>query len=337
MGGAQPVVVVRPEGHEEVSGGNLYNRHLLQALADCGELRRLSVAQWTEATQEPGIYLIDSLNLVEFVSMYPRRVEGQHFVLLVHHLPSLEPGLVPHDASLQIEREALARFDAFVATSEYTQSYLASLGYQQRVHCLPPPPPSFSSVPRPLTQPLHALMACNLVPRKGVLEFLLALAEELEASDSLVIDIVGRTDLEPAYARACAECIAASEQLRTRVRLQGASAYSEMPAWYQRANLFVSASAMETYGISLQEAKHFGLPIFAMIGGNSANHVAAGITGELYPSPAELAKAVVGLSRSPSSLAEYFRQAQLCRETTGSSWPAEAQRLRLSLEAWFPS
>ena len=180
-------------------------------------------------------------------------------------------------------------------------------------------------------------MACNLVPRKGVLEFLLALAEELEASDSLVIDIVGRTDLQADYAHACAECIAASEQLTTRVRLQGAKAYSEMPAWYQRANLFVSASAMETYGISLQEAKHLGLPIFAMSGGNSANHVASGITGELYPSPAELAKGVVRLSRCPSGLAEYFRQAQGCRQAPGSSWPAEAQRLRVSLEAWFPS
>lgn len=330
------MVFVLPETSGELSGGNLYNARLLSALQASHGWSSLSVKEWQAVPGQAGVYLIDSLNLSEFEGLVAKRVSEQLFVLLVHHLPSLEPGLSADDPQLAIEARTLRAFDAFVATSPFTHDYLRSLGLSQPILTLEPVITAPPSSARAWKEPVRALMSCNLIPRKGVLEFLATLASESRLSDAYELDIVGRHDLDPEYSRRCLECLASSEVLGSRVRIPGASPYDEMPSWYARANLLLSASRMETFGISLQEARHAGLPILAVEGGNSGNHLKAGITGELFADPGALALGFLERVRSQEILARYFAAAQNERPRGSGSWADAATRVRASLEAWFP-
>src|SRR5581483_5661898 len=111
--------------------------------------------------------------------------------------------------------------------------------------------------PRVYAPPLRALAVGNLIPRKGLRELLRALASR---PAELVLDLVGRADLDPAYA---AECAALAARDR-RVRLVGPVAHGGMSAIYASHHVLVSAATMETYGMALAEARAHGLPILAL-------------------------------------------------------------------------
>lgn len=128
MTAKNPFVFVTPENSDGVSGGNLYNKGLQNSLQNLRDLRCLDLAQWQNEEPRAGVYLIDTLHLAEFDKMLSRRVPGQRFVLLVHHLPSLEPGLAPDDPARLAETRVIAHFDAYLATSQFTSQLIRSRG-----------------------------------------------------------------------------------------------------------------------------------------------------------------------------------------------------------------
>lgn len=355
--------VLPPESHL-ISGGNIYNQHLLAALeAAPGEkpsIRVLSTADWARdvADGRAGVYLVDSLCLAELHACLPHRKPGQRFLLIAHHLPSLEPGLDPGDPMRAIEDQVLNQVDGCLATSPYTRDLLIERGLDAaRIATVPPalpardiPPlvyPAAGPAAGPAASPdagpgeLRALMVGNLIPRKGVLALLEALEARLApqvaietelapgagAAGGFRLDIVGRLDLEPGYAAACAQLVERSAVLRHRVHLCGAVPYEDMDACYRRASVFVSASRMETYGMALQEARRYGLPILAHAGGNAHNHFEHGKNGYLYDSMAALADGMVALMRDPARARALFEQAQRMRAGGSYTWPAAAASL----------
>ncbi len=335
MAASKPFTFVLPDSHASISGGNLYNAALLAALLERQSATSTSWSEWSTEPAADGTFLIDSLNLVDFQALRRAGVANRHHVLLVHHLPSLEPGLPADDSARLVESKTLASFDGFVCTSKFTEAYLRSQGYQQPSLTIEPvfvPP---AAIDRAKGQAACALMSCNLIARKGVLAFLRELAAETTDADEYRLDIVGRHDLEPAYGAACRDCVHNSARLGARVTLQGEIPFADMAKWYRESNLFLSAARMETFGISLQEARAYGLPILAVIGGNSENHVSAGITGELFEDPAMLAKGFLGLVRGRTTLASYLQQAQEWRPTDGGEWRDSADQLTKSMQSWF--
>ncbi|HEX9298263.1 MAG TPA: hypothetical protein VF881_20625, partial [Polyangiaceae bacterium] len=116
---------VLPAGSEAVSGGNICNDQLIRALRRSVPAKTLSVEEGKRAIEggEPGLYFIDTLNLSDFLAL-PGRKPGQRFALVVHHLPSLEPGIHPEDETLRIEKAALPLFDAFLTMSPFTTQLL---------------------------------------------------------------------------------------------------------------------------------------------------------------------------------------------------------------------
>jgi glycosyltransferase involved in cell wall biosynthesis len=324
-----------PESHASISGGNLYNAALLEALQEQHAVKATSFDAFRADPEADGTFLIDSLNLVDFHELGGATSARQRHVLLVHHLPSLEPGLPADDPALVLEPKVLASVDAFVCTSRFTEDYLRSKGLRQPMLTIEPvviPPPIDD---RPLDQPVSALMSCNLITRKGVLAFLQTLAAGTRSADEYQLDLVGRHDLEPEYGAACQECVRSSPSLASRVTLRGEVAFASMSTWYQEANLFISASRMETFGISLQEARAYGLPILAVQGGNSENHLIEGVTGELYSDPAKLAEGFLALARDPKTFASYLRSAQDRRPADRGDWSDAAEQLAKSIESWF--
>ena len=331
----QPFTFVLPDSHAAISGGNLYNAALLAALQEQHSAVALPFEEFRKEASGAGTFLIDSLNLAAFHALGCTGSASRRHVLLVHHLPSLEPGLDADDPMLLVEPAALASFDAFVCTSKFTSAYLRSLGHRQPMLTIEPVIDSPEPVNRPLHQSAVALMSCNLIARKGVLAFLEGLLAGTTDADDYRLDIVGRHDLEPRYGAACQDCVRTSSELSSRVTLHGEIAFNSMSSWYQKSNLFVSASRMETFGISLQEARAFGLPILAVVGGNSANHVRDGVTGQLFSDPAKLAQGFLSLVRSPPTFASYRKQAQEQRPSSQGDWADSATKLAACVQSWF--
>jgi glycosyltransferase involved in cell wall biosynthesis len=329
-----------PRGADQVSGGNIYNDQLIRALQAQGLVAVLPIDEGRRelGRREPGFYFADTLNLREILAL-PATVPGQQLVLLVHHLPSLEPGLPPADPSLGTEAAALARCRAFVATSPFTARLLASRGFPpERILTLTPAAPAPATEPaappRRYVPPLRALMVGNLIPRKAVLSLLEALAPRLAAGDDFTLEMVGRTDSDPGYAGACAALIAADARLRARVQLHGPVPFAQMSEHYAAASLFVSAAEMETYGMALGEARAHRLPILALDRGHVASHLADGHPGRLLPTQTALADALLELARAPLQMAALFAEAQQRPVSADGGWPERARALRDQLARW---
>jgi glycosyltransferase involved in cell wall biosynthesis len=319
---------VLPAGSEAISGGNIFNRKLIGALREIVPVVTIGFEEYRLVTQRgtPGFYFADTLDLREFVEA-PRRKQEQFSVLIVHHLPSLEPGLDPGDESLAVEKAALPLFDALLTTSPFTTDVLISRGFApERIVTVIPGLSPIERHPRSYQPPLRALVVGNLIPRKAVLEFLRVLEPVLEDEDRLVLEIVGRTDLDPEYGRSCLEFIAASPRLRKVVRVSGPVAHEDMGEIYQRAALLVSAARMETFGMALQEAREYGLPILAFEAGHAGHHVTDGENGFLFASIDGLAARLGELARDEPMMRALFDRAQRLPRAA-SSWGNAAETL----------
>jgi glycosyltransferase involved in cell wall biosynthesis len=79
---------------------------------------------------------------------------------------------------------------------------------------------------------------------------------------------------------------------------------------YRRADLFVSATRLESFGIAALEARTAGVPVVAMAGSGVGEFVTHGVHGLLAADDAELAAAVLALAGDPARRAEMARAAR---------------------------
>ena len=84
--------------------------------------------------------------------------------------------------------------------------------------------------------------------------------------------------------------------------------------------------------MALDEARSFGLPIFALAGGNTRAHVEPGGNGELFDSLEALAEACVNLAREPRRLGSYLREAVRLRPRERYTWADAARGFVAQLE-----
>lgn len=335
------LVFVLPAGSELVSGGNLYNQHLIAALGRRCDVRTLSVPEGLAAVRagEPGRYFIDTLNLGEFLESladrhtdrHADRHEDQQRFLVVHLLPSMRPGIDPADPSLAIERAALPCFDGFLTTSAYTSGLLRAAGMTQAIMTVPPALPAGDRPAHACPPVVRAVMVGNLVAGKGVLPFLEALDAGVAPDDRFEIEIVGRTDMEPRYAEACRRVIE-SARLAGRVHVRGEVPYAEIGSCYGAASVLVSASQMESFGMALQEARAWGLPILACDAGNVRNQFEHGENGYLYGAIPDLAAGLLALVRDGARMQRLFARAQETRLGSDYTWDDAALALVRALD-----
>jgi glycosyltransferase involved in cell wall biosynthesis len=313
-----------------VSGGNIYNRELAKALA---ALTTISVQSFAEAagmiaSKEPGLYLFDTLEL-EQVSRLPPRTAEQRIGLVVHHLPSLEPGEKETNAFAN-EHTRLRHFDFFIATSDFTHGLLKSRGFAESAILTVPPGTSSGNdepgAPRAYEAPLSAVIVANLIPRKGVLPLLEALAAREPTTAAFFLRVIGRTDMDPAYAEACRRTAAVSPSLRDAVRIEGPVAHARLGEVYEASHLFVSAAFVETFGMAVHEARAHGLPILALDGGYVCRHFTDGDDGFSCHSHADLARKLGELAGDERRMTTLFERARETRPTTLTTWREAAER-----------
>jgi glycosyltransferase involved in cell wall biosynthesis len=293
-----------PGSAAAISGGTLYNRALLAACRDAEApveaVDRERAPELLRAA-DAGFFWLDTLYLHDFRALHslPRRAS---LGLLVHYLPSLVDGggAITTGALTADERLALDRADAFIVTSAWMRALVQRRAGPRRACLLVEPgrPEAPAETPPPPAEGVRAVMVASLVPGKGILPFLGALAAELTSSDPLELTIVGGAPNE-SYAERCRRAVASDPLLAARVRFAGELAPGAVCSRVARGNLFVSSSVFEAYGMALCEARVAGVPIVARAGGNTAAWTAPEAGGELCTGDRELAQAVVRLCRDP--------------------------------------
>jgi len=233
-------------------------------------------------------------------------------VLFYHNITPAEllpPGVQPF---ARLGREQLARLArnvvAALANSEFSALELRAAGFDPVVACpLLFDVDALRAKPGRLAQaqgePFTVLFVGRMIESKGQLELVEAFAEfnrGLGAPARLVL--VGRNGgPEDPYCESVLEAIRRN-QIDGQVTVAGPVSDAELEDWYGRADLYVSLSRHEGFGVPLVEAMARGVPVLAWPAGAVASTVGDG--GELLQSamPSAVAEQMLALARDPSRL-----------------------------------
>ncbi|MEU8818488.1 glycosyltransferase [Actinoplanes sp. NPDC048796] len=171
------------------------------------------------------------------------------------------------------------------------------------------------------------LTVARLVERKGVEDLIRALPGVPRAE----LVVVGGPALDELDADPYAQkLLTLAEDCRVgdRVRLAGAVAAHEMPAWYRSADVVAATPWYEPFGLTVLEAMACGVPVVGSAVGGLTDTVVDGVTGDLVPprDPAGLAVALRKLLADDVRRISYAA-ASVDRAVHSYAWPRIAGRL----------
>ena len=314
------IAFVAPDPSEFISGGNIYNRNLIEALVARGCSVEL-MSTLPAADEKYDCTILDSIyfNLIEKAPAPPNTFA------LVHHLGSLYP--MSADRFETEDRPLLDKCDNYVVTSPFMQEFLTRKGYALDSITMVEPvaPPLAKSNRAPVTK-VKAVMLNNLVERKGVLDFLTQLAKA-EVPPYYTLRIIGSPDAEPEYSAACHELVRSNANLSKTVSFLGSQDDAGVKSVMQKSNLFISASKMETFGMSIQEASLQGLPLLVCEGGYSGRHVIPGENGWRVNGTEEAVKVFARLTAQPGELSVMAERAFVTESIYATSCDKSAESL----------
>jgi histidinol-phosphate phosphatase family protein len=179
----------------------------------------------------------------------------------------------------------------------------------------------------------------RMVPRKGVDNVIRAIARLRHAHNMsaplLVVGGESRTP-DPAVTPEIGRLrdIAESEGVTDLVTFTGSRERTELRAYYNAADVFVTTPWYEPFGITPVESMACGTPVIGSAVGGIKTTVRDGVTGYLVPpkDPAALADRLAHLFRRPALLREFGRQG-VHRARTLYTW----QRVSTAIEALYAS
>jgi glycosyltransferase involved in cell wall biosynthesis len=258
--------------------------------ADLEKTRRL-----IEATPAAATVLVDGL---AFGAMPPdiANCGGRRVIAVIHHPLFLETGLA-HARKVELrasEQAALKRADHVVVTSRATARILADeLALDSAKVTVAEPGTDPASRATGTGSPLHILAVGAVSPRKNY-ELLIDALEPLKNLDWR-LTVAGAFDRHPQAVESLKAKIQ-STGLDTRVTLAGKVVPATLERFYESADLFVSASLFEGYGMVLAEAMARGLPIVTATGGAAGDTARRSIA--LHVAPGNVAEMTGALRRA---------------------------------------
>ena len=312
------IFFVIPDPEAFTSGGNLLNKHLVHALQDKGAA--VNIIDWKHFQAiyrewAPAAWFFDTLYLDQV-----REFKGKlkQSFLIVHYLESMRLADKEPDPA---ENQILKRFTGFLSFSAYTRSFLAEKGFANQWIMEVMPALCFDPEPELVRDTkLQVLLVANLIEVKGVLPFLLLLRESSLTAQDCHVRIAGAAVIDPVYALAVIELIDTDPKLREMVTYEGECNRDRMQALYRAANLYVSTSMLETFGMALQEAVAHGLPILAYAAGNVAFHVEEALNGHLFREMEELVGKMTWYAAERDLFLELAERAWEYRESHMTDW-----------------
>ncbi len=345
-----------------ISGGFIYDRHLVRHLREQGDRVEVIALPW----RPYGRSLPDNLN-----SRVKRRLRRAGFdvllqdelvhpscfwlnqrlrpgitypiVAIVHHLRCREHRPAWHNRLYRrIEQRYLASVDGFVCVSHTTKKDVQDL--VGPVRPLMVAAPGRDGLPGAITPgeimaraavpgPLQILFVGNLIPRKELHTLLTALAQL--SGDCWRLTVAGSLDLDRAYVQTIRGQIEAAG-LASQVTLLGALPSRELAARCAASHLLAVPSSYEGFGIVYLEGMHFGLPAIASTAGAAKEIITHGQNGFLVNpgDAAALAQYLKTLMTDRQRLLEMSLTAQR-RAAAHPSWNESAAQVRGFLQSFL--
>lgn len=225
------------------------------------------------AAVPPGtILLIDGLAFGAMPAEPVGRVRNP-IVALVHHPLCLEAGLTPQRQQRlrELETDALTFARHVLVTSPTTaQTLAADFGVPREKITVAVPGTDAAPRARGTGKPLQLLAVGSIVPRKAF-DILVRALGPLRDRDWR-LSIVGPANRD-GQAHTALEAAIAETGLGQRITLVGPVGADTLADHYATADLFVTPSLYEGYGMVLAEAVARGLPIVCTTGGAAAETV----------------------------------------------------------------
>lgn len=269
------VAFLVPGPLEQPTGGYRYDREMLAGLTERGwrvdvhalagrfpypdGRARESLAEALAAIPSSVPLLADGLTLAALAA-HRRALDGRRLLVLLHHPAALERGLGDRRLRVlaQAERQVLALADGVLTTSRQT---LDGLDYPPgRARVVHPGVDAPARRRRRQSGPQRLLSVASVTPRKGHDVLLQALAGLTHLPWFLTC--IGDLDRDPRFA-ARVQARAGRLGLGGRIRFAGAVDGRQLARAYARADLFVSASFHEGFGMAAAEALAHGVPVLA--------------------------------------------------------------------------
>lgn len=293
------------------TGGYAYDRRVMELLPAFG----VSVRHLPLAASFPNPSTADIKDTDRLIAKLPREAtlildglafgafptaslacDGRRLIALVHHPLYLETGL-PHARKVELkssEAAALARADHVIVTSRATARILVDeLAADGNKITVAEPGTDPAGRSTGTGAPLHILAVGAVTPRKNYDSLIEALAPLKDIDWRLTI--AGALDRHPAAADSLRGKVQ-EHGLSDRVTLAGKVVPATLDRFYESADLFVSASLFEGYGMVIAEAMARGLPIVTTTGG-AAGDTAHGAAA-LHVQPGNTAEMTTALKRA---------------------------------------
>jgi glycosyltransferase involved in cell wall biosynthesis len=281
----------------------------------------------------PGaILLVDGL---AYGAMPARLIHAldRRVVALVHHPLAFETGCDEGRRAelLASERAALEAAERVLASSAATARLLAGeFGVPADRITVAEPGTDPASRATGTGAPVQMLAVGAVSPRKGYPVLVEALRDLADLDWHLTI--AGSLDHAPPAGAALRDAIEEA-RLDGRVTVAGAVDENRLARFYDRADLFVSPSLFEGYGMVLAEAMARGLPLVASTGGAAAETVPDGAGLKVPPGEvAALRAALRRLITDPAARATFAEGAWAAGQVL-PRWENTAARVAGTLKA----
>jgi glycosyltransferase involved in cell wall biosynthesis len=263
---------------DRLTGGHLYNarvrallcaagarvdQHIASADAHSHAQRRAArgLEALGERVTEADVVVVDALACLACAPWLADWQATRPLVAMVHELPSVAGDLAAEDL-LAAERRLLGA-DLVVTVSRHGQRILLDHGARaDRIRVVSPGCDRIAAAECARAAPggpPHVLCVAQWIPRKGIDTLIDAWSRMRPAN--AVLELVGETDADAAYAERVRAAIAAAGDPSIVVR--GAVDDLALAAAYRDATFFALPSTYEGYGMAYAEALRHGLPVVA--------------------------------------------------------------------------
>lgn len=349
----RPWVFVVPGDPEQKTGGYGYVRELVSALKGEGQAAcirsmagqyprpdddaRASMSRLLAAVPDDSLVVVDGLALAALADTCESHRGRLRLLALVHHPLADETGLTDDDRNwlLEAERRALSRVDGIITTSSTTARGLPGPDrYRvdpERIRVVEPGVSIADPVRREASVAAPVLLCVgHLSVRKAQVDLVEALAGLTDLA--WTCRLVGSPHRDRDYAREVCRVIA-EKGLAERVEVMGELGAEELASAYRDADFFVLPSHYEGYGMVIDEAFAWGLPVISSDGGALAR-TADRPGARLYPAGDReaLARILRETLTSPDQQEVLLQGAQESRANL-MAWPEAARRFQEQVRA----